>query len=235
VVTASRGIRYCVVEGSSGSGKSSTARALAHAWGQRNVVGEYVDFFGALSIAMPELPPPDRFAGRAQSGAWARVDRVRYAELRSLPGGAHPVVLDTSVVSVLACEMAKREVGEVSLVMEIASEYRRLLDDGTLYPPVFWVFLEAPYAELERRIAERGGSRPFLRRPDVAAYIEAFRKSFADRYLADDEYIRVSTDRSPVHDVVAAITAYALGRVSAGEGAGLSRFIDDMVRVEAAP
>lgn len=231
---ASANIRYCVVEGSSGSGKSATAQALAHAWDQRGFVREYFEFFEPLSIAMPELPPPDRFAGRAQSAAWARVDRVRYAELRALPSGAHPAVLDTSVVSVLACEMAKREAGEVSLVLEIASEYRQLLDCGTLYPPDFWVFLEAPYAELERRIAERGGSRPFLRRPDVAAYIQAFRESFAERYLADDEYLMVSTDRSPVHDVVASITAYALGRDSVGEGTGLSRFIDDMVRVEAA-
>lgn len=223
-------MRHCAVEGNSGSGKTTTAQALSRSWGQSGFVGEYFDYFEPLALVMPDLPPPDPIVGRAQSSVWAIIDRRRYADLRGLPGGGYPVVLDTTVLSVLACEMAKREVGEASSVAEITAEYRQLLDDGTVWPPEFWVFLEARHGELERRIAERGGSRPFLRRPEVAAYLHAFRAWFAERYLDDDEFLWLPNDTSPMEDVVAAVTAHADGRSSPGAGTGLRRFLDDLAR-----
>lgn len=228
------GVRHCAIEGNSGSGKTSTARAVARAWAQPGFVGEYFDYFEPLALVMPDLPPPDPIVGRAQSSAWAITDRRRYADLRGLAGGAYPAVMDTTVLSVLACEMAKREVGEVSAVAEITAEYRRLLDEGVIWPPEFWVFLETRYGELERRIAERGGSRKFLRRPEVAAYLEAFRASFAERYLDDDEVLWLPNDTSPIEDIVVAVTAYAERRRSPGAGTGLRRFFDDLARDAAA-
>jgi len=230
VVATPPGVPHCAIEGNSGSGKTTTARALSRAWGQRRFVGEYFGYFEPLALAMPDLPPPDPFVGREQSSAWATIDRRRYADLRDQPGGGHPVVLDTTVLSVLACELAKREAGEASAVAEITAEYRRLLDDGIIWPPQLWVFLETHHDELERRITARGGSRPFLRRPEVVAYLHAFRARFAECYLNDDEALRLRNDTSPIEDVVAAVTAHVDDRGSGGEGTGLRRFLEDLAR-----
>lgn len=230
MVAVPAGVRHCAIEGNSGSGKTTTAQALSGAWGQPGFVGEYFDYFKPLALVMPDLPPPDPIVGQAQSSAWATIDRRRYADLRDLPGGAYPAVLDTTVLSVLACELAKREAGEASAIAEITAQYRRLLDDGTVWPPQFWVFLEAHHGELERRITVRGGSRPFLRLPEVAAYLSTFRERFAERYLSDEELLRLPNDTSPIEDVVAAVTAYADSRSSHRAGTGLHRFLDDLAR-----
>lgn len=235
MVAAPAGVSYCAIEGNSGSGKTSTAEALSRAWGQPGFVGEYFGYFEPPALVMPDLPPPDPVVARAQSSVWAAIDRSRYADLRGLAGGAYPVVLDTTVLSVLACEMAKREAGEASAAAEITAQYRRLLDEGTVWPPEFWVFLETSHGELERRIAERGGSRPFLRRPDVARYLETFRISFAKRYLDAGEFLRLPNDTTPVGDIVSAVTMHAVARHDGGSGfpvarTGLRRFLDDLAR-----
>ena len=231
-VTASRGIRYCVVEGSSAPerarrlGRWRTRGASATSWA-------ILDIFGPLSIAMRSCrrrtgPPVGRSQGPGP------VDRVRYAELRSLPGGAHPVVLDTLVVSVLACEMAKREVGEVSLVMEIASEYggssttarwiRRSSGCPSRRPTPSWNAGSPSGVALGRSSA--GRTSPRTSRPSVSPSPTA---------------ISLTTNTSGVHRPVAGPPRrrrhhrVRAGPRLRGKGAGLSRFIDDMVRVEAAP
>ncbi|MEV4539007.1 hypothetical protein AB0J82_35070 [Asanoa sp. NPDC049518] len=221
-------VPHCAVEGNSGSGKTTTARALAWEWEQPGFVSEYFEYFEPLGLTMPELPPPDEVVGRAQSIVWAVIDQRRYADLSGVRSGTHLAVLDTTVLSVVACEMAKREFGRASAAAEIAAEYRRLLDGGAFWPPDFWVLLETSYDELERRIVARGGSRPFLRQPEVVTYLHAFRASFAERYLSAHECIRLPSDAAATKEVVAAVTAHARSRGSAVTGDGLYRFLDDL-------
>jgi thymidylate kinase len=223
---------YCAVEGSSGVGKTSTSRGLSREWGHDGYVPEYFHYFVPLGLPMPDLPPVDHETGLRQSRAWALIDRKRYAQLRVAEPRSRglPLVLDTTVLSVLACELAKQEFGEPCAAREIAAEYRNLLSTGVLVEPVLWVLLDAPQSVLETRIRARGGSRSFLRREEVAGFLRELRAGFVTRYLSPDEVIMVDNSTLPLGAVVDRINAHVRRRSARTPSTGLGRFVDDVAR-----
>jgi hypothetical protein len=188
------------VEGNSGVGKSVTSRAVAARLGTRwhPEHGEYL--LTGRGEALPSSPPPNRAAVLDALPIWTVLEMRRLVDMVALPGVRAWEVVDCSLVSVVAFELAKRRAGQPNAPRELARQLVAALDAGLLTAPSAWLFLAASAGTVLDRIAHRGGSLPFLIDRHVIEWLDLLRLRFVEQFATPGRATWVDNDAIAVEE-----------------------------------
>ena len=78
--------------------------------------------------------------------------------------------------------------------MDLAGRFSECFTEGTLYEPMYWIFLAATEETTVQRIKHRGGTHELLNMPATIGYLQRFRWWFANNLLQENEFSWISTD-----------------------------------------
>lgn len=167
------------LEGNAGSGKTTCCVELAKARGSV-LLREYTETLDAahrefLKSSFERRADDDEFA------IW-RCAEERRAEACAAASSMR-VVLDTSLVSVVAFGLARRKFNQSGDLSATIRGYQDLLSRGRLVIPGKFVHLRLSEEVRQARLKKRGNCHPFLAQPDVSQYLDKLRADFFDRYL----------------------------------------------------
>ncbi|BCG01787.1 hypothetical protein PPGU19_063550 (plasmid) [Paraburkholderia sp. PGU19] len=126
-----------------------------------------------------------------ESHVWRNAEKHRAALLTQKR--SRPVLVDTSLVSVVAFGCARRKFNRGGNVAATIRTYQNLLSTGQILLPDKIVHLTVSEDVRQARLVKRGSCHPFLARTDVSRYLDNVRLEFFRRYLPRDCWVCVDT------------------------------------------
>lgn len=103
------------------------------------------------------------------------------------------VFLDTSLISVIAFELASRKFALAGDLSAIVREYQVLLSDKQLVLPGKFIHLYVSEEVRQVRLRKRGHCHPFLLRSDVSQFIDNIRLQFFEMYLPPSCWAQINS------------------------------------------
>jgi thymidylate kinase len=205
---------YCgdliCLEGNAGTGKTTCCVAMAE-----NVDGLFLpEYTETLNVEDRHalMRSFERSADHDESGVWRLAEERRAMLLaRKRP---QRVVLDTSLVSVVAFGIARLNFDRGGNVAETIRVYRDLLATDELVLPSKIVHLRVSEDIRQARLAKRGSCHPFLARTDVSRYLDEMRMEFFERYLPGKCWVSIDASDLPPDEATARV-ASELARLEA--------------------
>lgn len=198
------------LEGNAGTGKSTCSAAIAESI-DGIVLPEYTETLDAehRHVLMRSF---ECNADDNESDIW-RLAEERRAILLTQKRTPR-VVLDTSLVSVVAFGCARVKFDHRGNVAATIRAYRDLLATGQLVLPGKLVHLRVSEDIRQARLAKRGSCHPFLARTDVSRYLDDVRMEFFERYLPGKCWVSIDTSALSADEATARV-AGELARLEA--------------------
>lgn len=195
-------MRVIVIEGHSGTGKTTTGGQLCVELRRRGLNVVYIPEHGRYLNPMlgqwvrHHATPNER--RRKEDFIWLAVERQRMDYLmRARARGVDAAVVDTSLLSVVAYELGKYRLDRQALDKALLRAVASYLEDTEERPAVLWAFLHAPCETILERLASRGGARDVLISPQVISALNEFRRRFASGWLTGHSYANWESPVSP--------------------------------------
>jgi thymidylate kinase len=193
VKAGDRNIRVIVIEGHSGTGKTTVGGQLCIELRRRGLNVAYIPEHGYY--LNPLLGQWVRHHAdiddRRRTGdfIWLDIERQRMAFLaRAHARGANAAIVDTSLLSVVAYELAKCRLDPWALDKTLLMAIVSYLEKADERPAVLWAFLHASSETIIDRLIARGGARGVLASPEAIATLNDFRRYFSNTWLKKHAY-----------------------------------------------
>ena len=203
---------YVVLEGNSGSGKTTVANDLGKRLDFVHIgeYGNYLDFKNGEKF--PNFPPKNIDDVLTSNSIWPQIEirrrshQIEFAE--KYPNSVQ--IVERSLLSLLAFEYAKKEQGVVFDIQNLIDIYSELYQKGILIEPSAYVFLKASPEIIRERIKDKRDSLSlrFLSSSKSVITINGFIQEFLEKYVAQENYLIIDSGEVKPEDIVEKVVAF---------------------------